>query len=199
MEKRKEIKIFSDFACPFCYIGFSIAEKLKSQRKDLDFKFIPLILNPDETIEGSDLYEHIDEATILAGYERIEKLAEEYGLVYNNKRKRFSTNRLHAAGFYAEENSRYFEFAKLAFKYIFEYGENVGKKETVDEIAQLAGLDVEEMNNKIDSGFYNEKFIEAESLADDFNIESVPTFIVENKKKPTQLKEYNDFIKDLLD
>lgn len=195
----REIKIFSDFACPFCYIGFSIMERLRSQRDDLEFKFIPTILNPKESPQGSDLYDYVDEATALSGYERIEALGREYGLVYNNKRQRFNTNRLHAAGFYAEEKSRYFEFARLAFKYIFEYGKNVGQGEIVDEIAELAGLDLEEMNEKIDSGIYDKKFSEAIKLSNYFYIDSVPSFVVDNVVKPSQLKEYREFVKDLLD
>ena len=43
----KEIIIFSDFACPFSYIGFSIMNRLRKDRQDIEFYFLPYILNPD--------------------------------------------------------------------------------------------------------------------------------------------------------
>lgn len=194
----KDIIIFSDFACPFCYIGFSIMERLNKERDDISFNFLPTILNPDETLSGSSLYEHVPKEIALEGYQRIESLGSEYGLVYNNKEKRFNTNRLHKAALYANDNNRYFEFAKLAFQYIFEYGKNIGQFNVVDEIAEKVGLNIQDMNEKIDSGYYDEKIISAENLASIYKVDSVPTFIVDGNKKPTDLQTYNEFIKELL-
>ena len=53
------IKIFSDFACPFCYIGFSIAERLKEEHPEIVIEWLPYELDPDLPIEGDDLSNHI--------------------------------------------------------------------------------------------------------------------------------------------
>lgn len=193
----KNILVFSDFACPFCYLGFSIMEKFHKENPEVKIDFAPAILNPNETIEGSDLFDHVPEEVALQGFKRFESLGEEYGLIYNNKRNRFNTNRLHKAGFYAKEKNKYFEFAQLGFKYIFEYGKNVGKVETINEIASSIGLDIDEMNKFIDSGKYDNSLIEAAKLAEKYQIDSVPTFIVDDVKKPTTLKSYDEFIKEL--
>lgn len=192
------IKIFSDFACPFCYIGFSIADRLRKENNNIDIEWIPYILDSNVSLDGDDLLNHIPQEQIDMSYRRIERLGKEYGLVYNNKTKKFNTNRLHKAALYANKENKYYEFAKEAFKAIFEYGKNVGDPAIVNEIGLAAGLNIVEMNNCIEEGTFNEKIEEARNLVSVYEIESVPTFIVNDKKKVELLKDYEKFKKDLV-
>lgn len=192
------IKIFSDFACPFCYIGFSIADKLRRENSNINIEWIPYELDSDYPLEGGDLTESIPQKQIELSYRRIERLGSEYGLVYNNKTKKFNTNRLHKAALYARDEGRYYEFAREAFKAIFEHGKNVGEPVIVNEIGLAAGISIVEMNRCIDSGAFDEKMEEARNLASIYEIESVPTFVVDENKKVTLLKDYERFKKDLL-
>lgn len=197
-DNMKEIIVFSDFACPFCYIGFSIMNKLRKEDRNIKFTFLPSILNPNESLEGGSLSNEVDQDTIHEGFKRIEILAKEYNLKYNNKMRRFNTNRLHLASQYAQEKGKFFEFAELGFKYIFEYGKNIAKNNIVDEIAVSVGLDIDDMNKRIDNNDFNHIINDSKKLANSYEVESIPTFIVDGKKKPTHLKEYDEFIKDLL-
>lgn len=194
----KELIIFSDFACPFCYIGFSIMKRLKVENKEIDFNFIPYLLNPDQPLEGGDLADNLDEKTILQGFERVELLGSEYDLIYNNKRIIFNTNRLHLASQYAQDQNKFFEFAEIAFQYIFEYGYNVADPKIINKIGIRIGLDIHEMNEKIDSGQYDDLLINSKILSENYEVDSIPTFILDEEKKPTELKSYEIFIKDLL-
>lgn len=191
------IKIFSDFACPFCYIGFSIADKLRHENPNINIQWFPYELDSDLPLEGRDLSDHIPQDQIDMAYKRIERLGPEYGLIYNNKTKKFNTTRLHKAALYAHSVGKYYEFAKEAFKYIFEYGKNVGDPLIINEIGLLLGLNIIEMNEQIDNGNYNKLMEEARNLVPEYNIESVPTFIVDEKKHVTRLKDYEKFKKDL--
>lgn len=192
------IKIFSDFACPFCYIGFSIANRLMQENPDISIEWLPYELDPHLSLEGSLLTDYIPKDQIDMSYRRIERLGSEYGLVYNNKIKKFNTHRLHQAALYALGEGKYYEFAKEAFKTIFEYGKNVGEPAVVNEIGLISGLNIVEMNNCIDKGNFDEKMDEAKSLVSVYDIDSVPTFIVNDKKKVTLLKDYEKFKKNLL-
>lgn len=192
-----KIQVFTDYSCPFCYLGFSILNKLKDE-KSIEVEHLPVLLNPEEGKDGSDLSEHVSEERIIEGYKRVETLGKEYDLKYKNKMKRFNTNRLHLAALYAEEKGKYFEFSKLAFEYIFTYGINVGIKENVDEIAKKVGLNVKDMNEKINSNHYSDKIEKSNILYNKYKVDSVPTFIVNGTKKSTHLTNYDDFIKILL-
>ncbi len=193
-----DIKIFSDFACPFCYIGFSIVDRLRKENPDINIIWFPYELDPDLSLKGDDLTNHIPQEQINMSYRRIERLGSEYGLVYNNKTKKFNTNRLHKAALYAIKEDKYYEFAKEAFKTIFELGKNVGEPAIVNEIGLSVGLNIVEMNNCIDNGSFDEKMEETRSLIPVYGVESVPTFIVDDKKKVELLKDYEKFKNDLL-
>ncbi len=192
------IKVFSDFACPFCYIGFSIADRLRKENKDVNIQYFPYELDPDMPIGGGDLTDSIPQEQIDMSYKRIERLGKEYDLIYNNKIKKFNTTRLHKAALYAETVGKFYEFSKEAFRYIFEFGKNVGDPLIINEIGLYVGLNIIEMNEKIDKGEFDSQMEEAKKLSEDYNIESIPTFIVNEKKYVTLLKDYEKFRQDLL-
>lgn len=192
-------KVFSDFVCPFCYIGFTIADKLNNERDDVDFHWYPYELDPGVSEEGSDISAFIPKDQLDLAFERIEMLGSEYGLNYNHKSKKFNTRKLHLASMYAQSVGKFYPFAKEAFKAVFEDGKNVGKLEVINDIGLLAGLNIQEMNAAIDDPVFMEQFIEAKNLAKVYEIDSVPTFVREDNKKIYTLKDYESFKKDLLE
>ena len=193
-----KIEIFSDFACPFCYIGFSIADKLRKEYSNIDIEWIPYELDSNYPLEGGNLTDLIPQEQIDMSYRRIVRLGSEYDLIYNNKTRKFNTGRLHKAALFARDEGKYYEFAKEAFKAIFENGKNVGEPVIVNEIGLAAGINIVEMNRCIDNGAFDEEMETAKNLATIHEIESVPTFIVNKTKKVTLLKDYERFKKDLL-
>lgn len=192
------IKVFLDYACPFCYLGFSIADKLHNERPDIGFEFFPYELRPDSSQEPVDNSNHFSEEELTKMYERIERLGDEYGLKYNNKTKGFNTHRLLLAGMYAKKEDKFYEFSKEAFKAVFEYGQNVAEPVVVNEIALKVGLNIVEMNNCIETEDLKDEMERAKNLIPVYEVESVPTFIVNDKKSVTELKPYEEFKNDLL-
>lgn len=192
------IKVFLDYACPFCYLGFSIADKLREENPNIEFEYFPYELDPEVSEEPSDMKDHIDEDQLKESYKRIERLGEEYGLSYNNKEKRFNTHRLLLAGMYSKKEDKFYEFSKEAFKAVFEDGKNVARAEVVNEIGLAAGLNIVEMNNCIDGDSLDEEMQTAKELISVYEVDSVPTFIVNDQKKVTELKPYSEFKKDLI-
>lgn len=191
-------KVFSDFSCPFCYIGFTIAEKLISERDDVNFKWYPYELNSSLSVEEGALIS-IPKEQLKIGYQKIDILASEYGLRYKNKTKQFNTRKLHLAAMYAQSVEKFYPFAKQAFKAIFEDARNVGKLETINDLGLKAGLNIQEMNAAINDPVFLEEFMEAKNLIEVYEIELIPTFIREDNKKIFNLKDYESFKKDLLE
>lgn len=192
------IKVFADFACPFCYIGFAIADKLRQENPDINFEWFPYELEPDAPMEGYDFSDKHPIDQIEMSYKRIMRLGSEYGLVYNNKLKKSNTHRLHKAALYSHKEDKYYEFAKEAYKAIFEDAKNLADPTIVNEIGLAAGLNIVEMNRCIDAGNFDEQMEEAKNFVPSYNIESVPTFILEDGTQVTTLKDYEKFKKDLI-
>lgn len=193
----KKYKVFSDYVCPFCYIGFSIAEKFISE-ENVSLQWYPHILNPTEHGEVINMNDSVPKEMRLKAYERIESLASEYNLIYNNRDYTFDSTRAHKASYYARENDLFYEYSKLVFKTVFEKGENIADKEVLDKIALEVGLDVDKMNFHIDNGDYDENLINAKKMYEKYNVTSVPTFILEDETMVTELKPYEEYKKDLL-
>ena len=110
------IKIFSDFACPFCYIGFSIAERLKEEHPEINIEWLPYELDPGLSEEGADLTSCSPQRKIDMSFRRIERLGSEYGLIYNNRYKKFNTHKLHKGALYAEKEGKFMNLQKKPLK-----------------------------------------------------------------------------------
>lgn len=193
----KNIKTFMDFTCPFCYIGFGILKRLKNEETNIEYTWYPYQLDEDTPLEGRDISDNIPEEKLEESYKRIERLGSEYNLTYNNKHMAYNTNRVHKAALFARDAGKFYEFAEKVFEAVFEKGQNIGEKEVINDIGLQVGINIAEMNSCIDAGGYDEEMQEAKRLANIYEIESVPTFVVNDKKNVTELKEYRDFKKDL--
>ena len=192
-------KVFSDFACPFCYIGFEIGDRLLNEDEDITIEWIPFILDRDTPQIGSDLSDDIPQENIDFSYKRIERLGKEYDLVYNNKTKKFNTNLLHIAGLYAQSVDKFRPFAREAFKAIFKDGRNVAELDVINDIGYKVGLNLNELNDALKDPHFTELLEESLNLAKVYEIDSVPTFVRDDNKKILLLKEYKKFKKDLLE
>ena len=190
----KNIKTFMDFTWPFSYVGFSILDRIRKERPDVEYVWYPYQLDEDIPEEGKDIFGMFEK-----GYERFSGLGKEYDLVFYDSKKVFNTERAHKAALFARDNDKFYEFAKEVFKTVWEKGENIGNMETLNNIGLEVGINIAEMNRCISSGAYDEEMYEAKRMASVFEIESVPTFVVDDKKNVTNLKPYEEFVKDLED
>lgn len=192
------IKVFSDFTCPFCYIGFAIADKLQRENPDVNIEYFPYELNKDTPPEGVSLRDKMSEEDLNKAYDRIRKLGSEYGLIYSDNPRSFNTHKLHKASLFARDLGKFYEFGQEAFRAVFERGENIAEDVVINDIGIRAGLNIVEMNSCLSSDKYEDEMEGAKNLASIYKIDSVPSFIVDEKKIVTELKAYEEFKKDLL-
>lgn len=188
----KNIKTFMDFTWPFSYVGFSILDRLRKEKPDVEYIWFPYQLDESIPEEGKDMFGRFEK-----GYERFGTLGKEYDLIFNDSKKVFNTELAHKAALFARDNDNLYEFAKEVFKTVWEKGENIGNMEVLNNIGLKVGLNIAEMNRCISSGAYDEEMYEAKRLSSVYEIESVPTFIVDDQKSVTNLKPYREFISDL--
>ena len=101
-----KIEMFSDFICPFCYIGFETVRKLKPEF-DLDIAWRGFQIHPDWPAEGmpaAEFRREMSPETRRAIWTRIQAMAEEVG--FSMKPPELLTNSrpaLEAAEFAAEK------------------------------------------------------------------------------------------------
>ena len=192
------VKVFSDYACPFCYLGLGLLEKLKEDGVEYNLEWIPFELDQNAPLEGMNLFTVYSKEYVLKSLDLLQKLGADYGIEYNNKNSKFNTRRAHLGGFYAKTNNKYEEYGKALFKAYFTDKINIGNRDELDKIAESIGLNVIEMNDAIDSGRYEQMLKDAYKEAEKYKVQSVPSFIINEKTKVAGVRDYPRFKEDFL-
>lgn len=193
------VKVFSDLGCPFCFIATGIVDKLKEDGVDFTVEWIPHEIHPEVSLEGESLYDSFPKTQVHKMFKMLGRIGEPYDIKFGDVDMMFNTHKALLAGEYAKSVNKYDSFSKEVFKTIFTDVINIGDKDILDEIAKKVELDIAEMNTSIDEGKYDDKLEMATELVDKHNIEEVPTFIINDKRKIINVRNYERIKKAILE
>jgi len=187
-----KIQVWSDFVCPFCYMGerkFELAlEKFAHKEEvELEFKSFELSMDSQKT-KGKDIHQVIADkygvsyAQAKANNDKIAQAAKEVGLNYRFDLMQLNNTLLaHEIAQYAKLSGNGNELIRQYFKGYFEEGMDIGEEEVLFQIAEKTGLNMNELKEKIKSGELKKAVREDEQSAQDLGINSVPHFIIDGK------------------
>lgn len=187
-----KIDIWSDIACPFCYIGKrnleSALEEFNS-KDEVEVVYHSFQLDPDAKKEGKiDSVEHLakkygsTKAQAQQMIDRVIAMAKNVGLDYNydgiiNTNTLDAHRIIHLAMKYQKQN----EMVEELFKAHFMDGLDIGDIDELAKIGSKAGLDSEEITKVLYSDEFNSEVEVDKNLAVQFEIKSVPFFVFNNK------------------
>jgi len=187
-----KVEIWSDFVCPFCYLGKTKFEKALESFSDKEnveivYKSFELDPNASKSYKGtmSELISKkygitIEEAQ--ANNKRITNQAKEVGLVYNlEKAIPINTFYSHRLFQYAKQLGKDEEVVGLLFKAYFTDSKNISDIGTLVEISKQAGLEEKEVREVLSSDKYSDRVRSDEKEAQDIGITGVPFFIIDGK------------------
>jgi len=186
-----KIKMYSDYICPFCYLGEAIIEKLKS-RFDIEMEHIGIEIHPETPEEGVDLRGMISGAEEM--YENLRCRGKQYGLNFCDIRLLSNSRKALIVGEYARTVGKNAEFTHEVFKTYFERCLDIGKEAVISEIAQKVGLSEKEVENCLKPPLYQKAFADNCAEARKHDISGVPTFIVNGKYRITGAQAEETFI-----
>lgn len=181
------LEVFSDYTCPWCYVGWARLEQALGQLPDdlqVDVEWRPFEIHPDVPAEGMpveelpyppEVWERMQEA--------LRQNAEAEGLDVGQRPKVSNTHRALAAGAYAqaEEPERFPDFHERLFKGYFAEGRDLGDARVVEELAGDAGLDLERMSEALAEGRYETAIRETGEDARRMGITGTPTFVFDRR------------------
>jgi len=187
-----KVEIWSDFVCPFCYMGEKRFEKALAEFKhkdEVEITFKSFQLSPDAVrIEGKDIHQIIAEKYKIsyeqskASNNQIVESAREVGLNYRfDLLKPNNTGMAHQIAKFAQRVGMEKNLVDRYFKAYFEEGADIGDKETLFKLAKEVGLDLDELDKKLDEGFLKAEVFKDQQQAKALGISSVPFFIIDNK------------------
>ena len=186
-----KIKMYSDYICPFCYLGEAIIEKLKS-RFDIEMEHIGIEIHPETPEEGVDLRGMISGAEKM--YENLRCRGKQYGLNFCDIRLLSNSRKALIVGEYARTVGKNAEFTHEVFKTYFERCLDIGKEAVISEIAQKVGLSEKEVENCLKPPLYQKAFADNCAEARKHDISGVPTFIVNGKYRITGAQAEETFV-----
>ncbi|WP_449408418.1 DsbA family oxidoreductase [Microbacterium maritypicum] len=189
------IDIWSDIACPWCYIGKRNLEKgLEAVAGDDDvpqvnITFHSFELSPDTPVDFDG-----DEIDFLAGHkgmprEQVEQMlshvtgvAENAGLQYRfDLLQHTNTVKAHELLHFAKANDLQHEMEERLMSAYFTEGKHVGRVDDLVELAVEVGLDAEEAREALESSRHLQDVRQDQAQAQAYGIQGVPFFVIDGQ------------------
>jgi predicted DsbA family dithiol-disulfide isomerase len=177
-----KLLMFSDFICPFCYIGFETVRKLQPEFGfELEWKGFQIHPEwPAEGVPASEYRRGMDPETRRVMWARIAGLGEVVGLPMRSPEILANSRLALEATEFALENGRAEAFERHVYEGYFKQGLNISKPEVLSEIAEAAGLDPSGLMAALESNRYSARLRSNAELAHERGVDGVPTFFVGN-------------------
>ncbi|CAH0325207.1 DsbA family oxidoreductase [Priestia megaterium] len=187
-----KIEIWSDYVCPFCYIGkrnFEIGLEQFEHKEEVEVVFRSFQLDPyAKKNTGMDIHQVLSSKHGIP-YEKAKALndqmvqqAKAVGLDYQMD-KMIPTNSYdaHRLSYYAKEKGKMKEFIERIMKAHFTDSLDIGDHATLVQLASEIGLDVNEALDVLVNDKYNENIAADRAEGSKIGIQGVPFFVVNDK------------------
>ena len=184
-----KVEIYSDVVCPWCYIGERrfLRALEASGAEDVEVIFRPFQLDPSAAEEARPLSEYLSRrfgAMASAMTSRVTQLGEAEGIRFDWERAQaVNTLRAHRLMRLAEGEPLEVRLALVEglFRAHFSEGRNVGDDAELVAIAGAAGVDTARAAQWLSSGEGEEEVRAAIEEARAIGVESVPTFVFDDR------------------
>ncbi len=160
---------------------------------NVDVEWRPYYLRPDTPPEGMDLPDYILRARASGADERLQGMANQYGMEFNSPDRIYNTRLAHEATEYADEHGKGLEFHRAVFRKVYAEGLDVGKWEVLRAAAEEVGLDGQDMQKVVGGGVYTSKVAEQVAWAQRIGVTGVPTYVINDRYAIVGAQPYEVF------
>ena len=173
-----QLVVYSDYVCPWCYVGQAVIEELRSERP-VEVRWKPFFLRPDTPPEGMTLPQEIQARIAL--HNPLPARAKAAGLPFIQNMYMPNTQRAHEATEFALDKGHGEEFHRAVFHQYFGLGKDIGQWAVLKAVAAEVGLDPDEMERSVESGAFRSRFEESLREAHEIGVTGVPTYVLDDK------------------
>ena len=146
-KKSIEVNIWSDIACPWCYVGEKIFKKamIKFNKNYPEISVIPIfhayMIDPGTKIEGEEYLSYNKRRWGNDNWtHQLKSMGKKYGANFSNWKIWPNTLLSHKLMEEANKKGKGNEVLDEIFKYCYEMGKNVSIESTLDEIGNKFGI-----------------------------------------------------------
>ncbi len=203
-----DIEIWSDFICPFCYIGkrkFEIALEKFPHREHVNVTWRSFELSPGVTPEpGQNVYDYLagrkgqSREWAVQAHAHVTQLAKAVGLEYNfDKAVVANTFDAHRLSHLAAQHGVQDKMEERLFRAYFTEGKNIGDHETLVKLGTEAGLDPAEIHTLLNGETFAEAVRKDEEEAQQLGARGVPFFVMARKYGVSGAQDPDVFLETL--
>ncbi len=180
-QKKVKVIIYSDYICPFCYIGFHRIGKLKEQF-DLDVEWRPFEIHPEIPKDGVLLDKLLFPMEYLEMVmTNVKRLADEDGITLKFSDKLPNSRLALYISEFIRKKGKFDEFHELVFDKYWKEGEDIGDLSLLLELSESIGLNRNEILNFIKSDEPLNMLRKTQLELRRYGINGVPTFIISDR------------------
>jgi len=202
-----KVDIWSDVACPWCFIGKRRFEAAVADfGGDVEVEYHAYELAPDAPEEFEGTHEDylvsrgFPREQVAAMDARVSQLAEGVGLHYDYARNHPTrTRKAHELIAYAKSQGKQAAMTERLMSAYFERGEHVGR---IDELVRMAGevgLDEDGARAALETGAYAAEVQEDVRAAAEYGVRGVPFFVIDERYGVSGAQETATFVQVLTD
>jgi predicted DsbA family dithiol-disulfide isomerase len=191
MSDVEPITVYSDYVCPFCYLGRqSLSAYQETRDQPLEIAWRPFDLRADKRGPDGEIDRSVDDGKDEAYYdevrENVARLKDEYGademLDFGETPEVDSFDAQLASAYVDEKHPEtWLAFDEAVFEALWVEGRDVGDPDVVVELAANVGLDGDEIREAIDDAESRERLREDFGAAKRAGVSGVPTFVYDGR------------------
>ena len=186
-QRQDSITVYSDYVCPFCYLGKRSLEEYQERREaDFDVDWHPFDLRSQKRGPDGEIDDSVDDGKDEAYFDQVrenvahlkEKYDAEEMLDLEELPDGVDSFDAQVASLYvkSEHPDRWAAFDETVFEALWVDGRDVGDADVLEDLAEDVGLDGEEIGGAIQDEDLRERLREQFTEAQRRGVTGVPTF-----------------------
>ncbi|WP_128477440.1 DsbA family oxidoreductase [Halorussus pelagicus] len=180
------LAVYSDYVCPFCYLGKAAMEEYREETDDapeVEWRFYDLRgykRNPDGSIDH-DVDDGKDDDYFAQARENINRLKERYDVEMNlDLSKNVDSWNAQQAALYVrqtEGKELFLDFHESVFDALWQDGRDIGDTDVLADLAESVGLDGREIRDATTDETLEAELRERFEQAQQAGVSGIPTFV----------------------
>ncbi len=173
------LEVFTDFVCPWCYLGTARLDKLRA-KIDFDIEWVYFPLHPDTPEEGMTLEALFAgrDFDIEAADRRLRGLMEAEGLPYGTRTHTYNSRLAQELAKWANGFAEGAALNRTLYETYFVHGQNLADRAVLLGLAERSGLPAGEARQVLEERTFRDAVDADWQKARQYGITSVPTFVV---------------------
>lgn len=173
------LTVWSDYVCPWCYIGLTELDSLKTEF-ELRVDWRPFLLRPDAPEEGWALPDRIKQL-IHEPQNPLALRAQRLGINVKHREHVPNSRRAHECTEFARAHGKLGLFHHHILERYWSRGEDLHDWSVLRAVAAESGLNADDMQHEVEAGAWQAAVESGLARASELEIHAVPTFLVENQ------------------